>query len=82
MEEYSLVTEKLKQEKKFVVDELLTTKEKLISLEALNEKLLAKQVRYPNLKAFLILILLFSDYFICFIYYTHNVLWFLLEVRK
>ena len=44
MEEYDLVVDKLKQEKKTISEELVTTKEKLISQEALNEKLLAKQV--------------------------------------
>ena len=36
--------EKLRQEKKTIADELLASKEKLISLEGLNEKLLAQQV--------------------------------------
>ena len=36
--------EKLRQEKKLISDELLSAKEKLISLEGLNEKLLAQQV--------------------------------------
>ena len=37
--------EKLRQEKKTISDELLAAKEKLISLEGLNEKLLAQQVK-------------------------------------
>ena len=45
-EEYDLIVDKLRQEKKSIADELLASKEKLISLEGLNEKLLAQQVKY------------------------------------
>ena len=40
-----MIMEKLRQEKKTISDELLAAKEKLISLEGLNEKLLAQQVK-------------------------------------
>ena len=43
--------EKLRQEKKIIADELLASKEKLISLEGLNEKLLAQQVNKKHLSS-------------------------------
>ena len=43
--------EKLRQEKKTISDELLASKEKLISLEGLNEKLLAQQVKKKHLSS-------------------------------
>ena len=43
--------EKLRQEKKTIADELLASKEKLISLEGLNEKLLAQQVNKKHLSS-------------------------------
>ena len=45
-EEYDLIIEKLRQEKKSIGNELLAAKEKLISMEGLHEKLLAHQVSY------------------------------------
>ena len=45
-EEYDLIIEKLRQEKKSISNELLSAKEKLVSMEGLHEKLLTHQVSH------------------------------------